>query len=128
MAITAPVPFSWAPVTIVPEPSGLSFTYAPAFAGKHGPQPQATPIASSSGSPSAGPISATARSSVSFIEIRSSTCPVAVTEPSSTSVRRRSSTGSSPSASASSSMCCSSAQQTCGAVGARIDDDGWLFE
>jgi hypothetical protein len=25
-------------------------------------------------------------------------------------------------------MCCSSAQQTCGAVGARIDDDGWLFE
>ena len=25
-------------------------------------------------------------------------------------------------------MCCSSAQHTCGAVGARIEDDGWLFE
>ena len=72
-AITAPVPFSCAPVTIVPVPSSLSLTYAPAFAGKHGHQPHATPIASSSGSPSAGPISSTARSSVSFIEIRSST-------------------------------------------------------
>ena len=54
--------------------------------------------------------------------------PVAVTDPSSTSVRRRSSTASSPSASASSSMCCSSAQHTCGPVGARIDEEGWLFE
>ena len=44
MAITAPVPFSCAPVTIVPVPSGLSFTYAPAFAEKHGHHPQATPI------------------------------------------------------------------------------------
>ena len=40
------------------------------------------------------------------------------------SVRRRSSTGSSSSASASSSMCCSTAQQTCGAVGARIEPGG----
>ena len=50
IAITAPVPFSWAPVTIVPVPSGFSFTYAPALAAKHGHQPQATPIASSGGS------------------------------------------------------------------------------
>ena len=49
-AITAPVPFSCAPVMIVPVPSPLSFTYAPEAAPKHGHQPQATPIASSSGS------------------------------------------------------------------------------
>ena len=128
IAITAPVPFSCAPVTIVPVPSGLSLTYAPAFAAKHGHQPHAMPIASSSGRSSPSPISSTARASVSFIAIRSSTWPVAVTEPVSISVRRRSSTGSRPSSSASSSMCCSSAQQTCGAVGARIDEDGWLFE
>ena len=24
-------------------------------------------------------------------------------------------------------MCCSTAQQTCGAVGARIEPEGWLF-
>ena len=53
---------------------------------KHGHQPHATPIASSSGRLSPSPISSTACSSVSFIAIRSSTWPVAVTEPSSISV------------------------------------------
>ena len=128
IAITAPVPFSCAPVMIVPVPSEFSFTYAPLLAAKHGHQPTEIPIASSSGSSCPYPISSTAFSSVSFIAIRSRTWPVAVTEPFSISVWRRRSTGSIPSASASSSMCCSSAQHTCGAVGARIEDDGWLFE
>ena len=48
--ITAPVPFSCAPVMIVPEPSPFSFTYAPEGTANDGHQPHATPIASSSGS------------------------------------------------------------------------------
>ena len=32
-----------------------------------------------------------------------------------------------PIAAASSSVCCSSAQQACGAVGARIEPEGWWF-
>jgi hypothetical protein len=59
--------------------------------------------------------------------IRSKICPAGPSSPSAISVRRRSSTGSIPIAPASSSMCCSSAQHTCGAVGARIEDDGWLL-
>ena len=47
--MTAPVPLSCAPVMIVPEPSPLSFTYAPEGTPKDGHQPHATPIASSSG-------------------------------------------------------------------------------
>ena len=61
------------------------------------------------------------------MEIGPNTWRVGPSSPSRTSVRRRSSTGSSSSASASSSMCCSTAQQTCGAVGARIEPEGWLF-
>ena len=49
-AITAPVPHSWAPVMIVPEPSPFSFTCAPDGPPNDGHQPQPTPIASSSGS------------------------------------------------------------------------------
>ena len=48
--MTEPVPHSCAPVTITPEPSALSFTYAPEGTPKVGHQPTATPIASSSGS------------------------------------------------------------------------------
>ena len=48
-AITAPVPYSWAPVMIVPVPSPFSFRYAPEAMPNDGHQPQATPIASSSG-------------------------------------------------------------------------------
>jgi len=47
IAITEPVPFSCAPVMIVPVPSGFSFTYAPLGDAKQGHQPTATPIASS---------------------------------------------------------------------------------
>ena len=57
----------------------------------------------------------------------SKTWPAGPSSPSAISVRRRSSTGSMSMAAATSSMCCSSAQQACGAVGARIEDDGWLF-
>ena len=49
-AITAPVPHSMAPVTIVPEPSASSFTKAPEACVNDGHQPHATPIASSAGS------------------------------------------------------------------------------
>ncbi len=50
IAITAPLPFSCAPVTIVALPSPFICTYAPEGAGMQGHQPTATPIASSSGS------------------------------------------------------------------------------
>ena len=64
---------------------------------------------------------------VSRIPTLSNTCRVGPSAPSSIRVRRRRSTGSMPIAAATSSMCCSSPQQTCGAVGARTEPDGWLF-
>ena len=128
MAITAPVPFSCAPVTIVPVPSGLSFTYAPGVRGEARP-----PAARDADRLVLGEPLARADQLDRALERLLHRDPLENLArrgdgPSSISVRRRSSTGSSPSASASSSMCCSSAQQTCGAVGARIDDEGWLFE
>ena len=48
--MTAPLPFSCAPVTIVPVPSAFSLTYAPDSTPNEGHHPHANPIASPSGS------------------------------------------------------------------------------
>ena len=48
--ITDPVPHSWAPVMICPQPSPSILMYAPDGTAKLGHQPIATPMASSSGS------------------------------------------------------------------------------
>ncbi len=69
--MTAPVPDSIAPVMMTPEPSPLSFTYAPEGTPNEGHQPQAMPIASSSGRSWPQPIISWAFSSVSRMPIAS---------------------------------------------------------
>ena len=124
--MTAPVPLSWAPVTIRPLPSASIRTNAPDGPGALNHQPEATPIASfGPRGPAADPLDRPreglqgARALVplsgrSFVAVAHEVAPAELDRVQ-------------PDAGGQTSWCCSIAQHACGPVGARTDPDGVRF-